>query len=124
MSEEWPPQAWLDALRSAGGDPDEGDGVSATVNFVVTGAPGGEGRYFLELDDGRVVRAERGSLPEADVTFTQTFADAEQMERGELNLSAAFMQGRMKFAGDMAKLMSPEAPLLPAIDAITSRAAA
>lgn len=124
MSDEWPAQAWLDALASSDGGDGDGGGVTATVNFVVTGAPGGEGRYFLELDGGRVVRAERGSLPEADVTFTQTFADAEQMERGELNLSAAFMQGRMKFAGDMAKLMSPEAPLLPAIDEITARAAA
>lgn len=124
MSDEWPAQAWLDALAAAGGSEGDEGGVSATVNFVVSGAPGGEGRYFLELYGGRVVRAERGSLPDADVTFTQTFADAEQMERGELNLSAAFMQGRMKFAGDMAKLMSPEAPLLPAINEITTRAAA
>ena len=119
MSDEWPPQEWLDALAGSGND-EAATPVSATVNFVVTGAPGGEGRYLLELADGRVVRAERGSSPEPDVTFTQTFADAQQMLEGELDLSVAFMQGRMKFAGDMAKLMSPEAPLLPALTALTA----
>ena len=123
MSDEWPPPEWLDALAATGAADSEG-GATATVAFVVSGAPGGEARYFLELVDGRVTNAAVGSPPEADVTFTQTMKDAEQMLRGELDLSAAFMQGRMKFAGDMAKLMSPEAPLLPAITEIAARAAA
>ena len=123
MSEEWPPQEWLDSLVATGGEPAAG-AVTATVQFVVTGAPGGEARYFLEFEGGRIVRAERGSLAEADVTFTQTYADAQRMQAGDFDASAAFMQGRMKFAGDMAKLMSPEAPLLPAITAIAGRAAA
>ena len=123
MSDEWPPQEWLDALVASGGE-GGADTATAAVQFVVTGAPGGEGRYFIEFESGRVVRAERGSLPEADVTFTQTYDDAQQMQRGDFDASAAFMQGRMKFAGDMAKLMSPEFPLLPAITAIAGRAAA
>lgn len=123
MSKEWPPQDWLDGLVALESSDADHEAVTATVNFVVSGAPGGEARYFVELDGGRVIRAERGSLPEADVTFTQTFEDADAMRRGEFDASAAFMQGRMKFAGDMAKLMSPEAPLLPALTALTKRAA-
>jgi putative sterol carrier protein len=119
LSDEWPPQEWFGALVGA-----ESGGVTATVQFVVTGAPGGEARYFLELDGGRVVRAEQGSFPDADVTFTQTYDDAQQMQRGEFDASVAFMQGRMKFAGDMAKLMSPDFPLLAAITSIAARAAA
>ena len=122
MSEEWPPQDWLDALVARGGEA-PASALSATVQFIVTGAPGGEARYVLRFEDGRVVNAERGSL-DADVTFTQTYPDAQQMQDGDFDASAAFMQGRMKFAGDMAKLMSPEAPLLPAITAIAARAAA
>ena len=122
MSDQWPPQPWLDALITT--IPDEGGAaVTATVNFVVTGAPGGEARYFWELEGGRVVSADVGLLPDADVTFTQTFDDAQQMLRGEFDASAAFMQGRMKFAGDMAKLMAPDAPLLPAITQLAGRAA-
>lgn len=123
MSDEWPPQEWLDALVAAGADDSVAEGLNATVNFVVTGAPGGEARYFLGFDGGRITRAERGSLPEADVTFTQTFEDADAMMRGEFDASAAFMQGRMKFSGDMAKLMSPNSPLLPAITTLTRHAA-
>ena len=122
MSEEWPPDEWLGAVVSTGGEA-RADALTATVQFVVTGAPGGEARYFLQFEGGRIVKAERGSLAEADVTFTQTYADAERMQAGDFDASAAFMQGRMKFAGDMAKLMSPDAPLLPAITAIAGRAA-
>ena len=122
MSDQWPPQPWLDALIATAPD-ERGAPVNAAVNFVVTGAPGGEARYFWELEGGRVARAAAGLLPDADVTFTQTFDDAQQMLRGEFDASAAFMQGRMKFAGDMAKLMAPEAPLLPAITDLAARTA-
>lgn len=117
MTEEWL-RSLVDASEAAEPAP------TATVNFVVTGGPDGEVRYFWELVDGRVVRAALGELPEADVTFTKTYDDAQRMCRGDFDASEAFMQGRMKFAGDMAKLMAPAAPLLPAISSIAARAAA
>ncbi|MFP5327876.1 MAG: SCP2 sterol-binding domain-containing protein [Acidimicrobiia bacterium] len=115
-------EEWLRSVVDAGEVSDQA--ATATVNFVVTGGPDGEVRYFWELVDGRVVRAGLGDVADADVTFTQTYADAQRMCRGDFDASEAFMQGRMKFAGDMAKLMAAAAPLLPAISSIAARAAA
>jgi putative sterol carrier protein len=35
-----------------------------------------------------------------------TYDDAMKVQKGELDANAAFMQGRMKVSGNMAKLMS------------------
>ena len=47
----------------------------------------------------------RRPLPGADLTLTLTDADARAVVAGELDPSVAFMQGRMKVAGDMAPLL-------------------
>jgi putative sterol carrier protein len=38
--------------------------------------------------------------------MTQTYEDAMRIQKGELDANAAFMQGRIKVSGNMAKLMS------------------
>jgi predicted lipid carrier protein YhbT len=70
----------------------------------VAGAPGGELRYGTVLADGRVVGGDVTDA-DADVTLTLKHADALGALRGELDLNALFMQGRMKVAG-------PTGPLL------------
>ena len=45
--------------------------------------------------------------------MTQTYEDAMKIQKGELDANAAFMQGRVKVTGNMAKLMS----LLPLTNA-------
>ena len=42
----------------------------------------------------------------ADVTFTNTYADAQALARGELDPRVLFMQGRTKMAGDMGKVLA------------------
>ena len=37
--------------------------------------------------------------------MTLTYDDSVKVQKGELDANAAFMQGRMKVAGNMAKLM-------------------
>ena len=43
--------------------------------------------------------------PTADLTLTLTYEDSVKVQSGELDANAAFMQGRMKVAGNMAKFM-------------------
>jgi SCP-2 sterol transfer family len=81
-------------------------GVSAIVACVVSGSPTGDVRYSQEVQDGRVVAQALGERPGADFTVTSTWDDAVQILSGDLDPNVAFMQGRMKVAGNMAKLMA------------------
>ncbi len=100
LSAEWH-QRVLDLAESLPTRP----GVSARVACVVSGSPQGDVRYFQDVEDGRVVAQSLGERPGADFTVTSTWDDAVQILTGELDPNVAFMQGRMKVAGNMAKLM-------------------
>jgi putative sterol carrier protein len=52
-------------------------------------------------------------MPDPEVTLTQSYEDAKKIQQGELDANAAFMQGRVKVTGNMAKLMA----LLPLTNA-------
>ncbi|HET7720137.1 MAG TPA: SCP2 sterol-binding domain-containing protein, partial [Acidimicrobiales bacterium] len=104
-------QAWLDEQREAAAGLPARPGVSARLQHVVTGAPGGEARYVTVIEDGRITEAALGDDPDADLVLTQSFADAERLASGELDLSAAFMQGRVKVVGDIGTFLALQ-PLL------------
>jgi hypothetical protein len=93
---EFSSEAWVAALVGSGAAP----GPTATVQVVVTGAPDGDAKFNARLDDGVVAEAALGTRPAPDVTFTASYADASAMATGELDPSVAFMQGRLKTAGD------------------------
>ena len=40
------------------------------------------------------------------MTLTESYEDAMRIQKGELDANAAFMQGRVKVTGNMAKLMA------------------
>jgi putative sterol carrier protein len=103
---KWLTQEWLDeTCRMADSQP-ERPGASAKMQYVVTGGPDGEIRYYWILENGRLQKSELGDLEGAEVTMTQTYEDAKKIQKGELDANAAFMQGRIKVAGNMAKLMA------------------
>ncbi len=76
------------------------------MNWVVTRSPRGEIDYHTVIEDGRVVDSRLGLLTDAEVTLTATWGDSVRMAEGELDINAAFMQGKVKASGNMAKLMS------------------
>ncbi len=98
-------QEWLDKARALAQDQPERPGASATMQFVVTGGPDGEVKYYWVLHDGVLSEASVGELPDAEVTLTTTYADSVAIQKGELDANAAFMQGKTKVTGNMAKLM-------------------
>ena len=51
-------------------------------------------------------RPTTGTIDSAHFTMTTAYDDAAKVQRGEIDATAAFMQGKMKVAGNMAKMMT------------------
>ena len=98
-------QEWLDEGRALAGSQPERPGASARMQYVVTGGPEGDIKYYWVLDDGKLLESQLGEIADADFTLTLTYDDSVKVQQGELDANAAFMQGRMKVAGNMGKLM-------------------
>jgi len=106
-------QEWLDMQKEMAEGQPERPGATVNMQYVVTGGPEGDIKYYWVLKDGKVLEAQLGTLDDAEVTLTQSWEDSCSVMKGELDANAAFMQGRVKVDGNMAKLMS----LLPLTNA-------
>ena len=77
---------------------------------VVTGAPQGEVRYQLRITGGQITIDDKP--PDGtDATFTEDYATAVALFRGELSPQDALMAGRIKVAGNMAAIMANQTAL-------------
>ncbi len=103
---KWLTQEWLDASTELAKDQPVRPGASAKLQYVVTDGPDGDIAYYWIVVDGLLVENRLGALVDAEVTLTESFEDAQRMQLGELDANAAFMQGRIKVSGDVAKLMA------------------
>jgi putative sterol carrier protein len=103
---KWLTQEWLDETRKMAEGQPERPGASARMQYVVSGGPDGDVKYYWVLVNGKLQDSQLGDLADAEVTMTQTYEDAMKIQKGELDPNAAFMQGRIKVSGNMAKLMS------------------
>ena len=103
--EQYLTQEWLDQGRELAKEQPERAGASAKMQYVVTGGPDGPIKYYWVLEDGKLLESQLGVIADADFTMTLTYEDSAAVARGELDANAAFMQGRMKVAGNMGKLM-------------------
>jgi putative sterol carrier protein len=103
---KWLTQDWLDETRKMAEGQPERPGASARMQYVVTGGPDGDVKYYWVLENGKLQESQLGELGDAEVTMTQTYEDAMKIQKGELDANAAFMQGRIKVSGNMAKLMA------------------
>ena len=99
-------QEWLDLQREVAQEFPERPGATARLQYVVTGGPEGEIRYFWAIENGKMLEDQLGEDPDKEITLTLTYADSVKMQKGELDETAAFMQGRLKVTGNMGKLMS------------------
>jgi putative sterol carrier protein len=101
LSEDW----HKEFLKLAESQP-ERPGASARMQYIVTGGPDGDVHYYWVLENGKLLDSKLGDMDDPEVTMTQTYDDAKKIQTGELDANAAFMQGRIKVSGNMAKLMS------------------
>jgi len=98
-------QEWLDETRKLAESQPERPGASAKMQYVVTGGPDGDIKYYWILENGKLLESQMGELPDVDFTMTLSYDDSVKVQKGELDANAAFMQGRMKVTGNMGKLM-------------------
>ncbi len=94
---------WIAALDDAAREAAVPAGVQLTIQQVVTGDAGGDVRYHLVLDGGRL-RVHPGEVEAADVTLVQSREVAAALSRGELNAQQALEAGRLKLRGDIGHL--------------------
>ena len=99
-------QEWHDQFRNLSQDQPTRPGASVTMQYHVTGGPDGDLEYYWVLDEGRIAEAKVGAHPSPEFTLNLAYEDAAKVQKGEMDPSAAFMQGKMKVTGNMAKLMS------------------
>ena len=98
-------QEWLDENRELAKDQPERPGASAKMQYALSGGPDGELKYYWVLEDGRLLESQLGEIADPDFTMSMSYDDSVLIQKGELDVNAAFMQGRVKVAGNMGKLM-------------------
>jgi putative sterol carrier protein len=99
-------QEWLDEGKELAQEFPERPGATARMQYVVTGGPEGDVKYYQVIDNGKMIESKLGEDADAEFTLTLTYDDSVKVQKGELDANAAFMQGRMKVTGNMGKLMS------------------
>jgi putative sterol carrier protein len=97
---------WHDMFRSLSADLPVRVGASSRVLVLISGSPSGDLRYHQVIEDGRIVGQANGDLADADVTLTVAWGDAQKIQAGEIDANAAMMQGKVKIAGNMAKVIA------------------
>jgi hypothetical protein len=76
--------------------------LRGVIKMIVGGGPGGDWAVAFKLGPGPVP-------DQPTTTVSVTAADADALERGELDPMQAFMSGRIQIAGDMTLLMQMQA---------------
>lgn len=99
-------QDWLDLQKDMAQEFPERPGATARMQYKITGAPDGDVTFHTVIENGKMLENALGDDPQAEFTMTVGYDDFTQISKGELDANAAFMQGRMKVAGNMGKLMS------------------
>jgi putative sterol carrier protein len=112
LSDEWLEQAAA-ALESA----DVPDDAEMVIQYEVSGGGNGKVRYVLDVSGGRATIVP-GKRADAPVTFTLDYDTAVAVITGEVSAQVAFMQGRMKLAGDVRVLIDGAAALASVNDTL------
>ena len=103
LSEDWA-QDVTTALSNHDGFKNALGAADLGIQFEVEDGPDGGANYYLSASGGSAVMA-LGDLDNADVTVKQSYDTAVAIFKGELNTQTAFMTGKLKVSGNLAKLM-------------------
>ena len=103
LSEEWASEV-TSALNSHDGFKNAIGAADLAIQFQTEDGPDGAINYYLSSGAG-VSSMALGDLEAADVTVAQSYDTATAISKGELNTQTAFMTGKLKVSGNLAKLM-------------------
>lgn len=99
---------WATAVQAAVNSSDSFRSAVANaalkLQFNISDAPGGEISYYLAAADGEAEVA-LGQVDDPDVTVGESYETAIGISKGDLNVQTAFMSGKLKVEGNLAKLM-------------------
>jgi len=94
--------------------------IDLTLQFEVTDAPdGSESRYYITIGDGSA-EAVAGAADNPDASIANDYETATAISKGDLNTQMAFMTGKLKVTGNMAKLMMNQTVLTQFAEAASS----
>ena len=79
--------------------PEKAQGVKALIHFKFTGDQAGE--WNARLADGKCEVSQGAPADKATMTLTADSGDYVKLFTGELDAMQAFMQGKLKLAGDL-----------------------
>jgi putative sterol carrier protein len=78
--------------------PEKAPGLDAVIQFKFTGPEAGD--WYAVIKDNKVV-VDQGVHPAPKMTLTADSSDYVKIFTGELDGMQAFMQGKIKLAGDL-----------------------
>ncbi len=77
-------------------------GIKTTIQFVITGEDGGE--FYLALDDCKIT-THKGTVESPELTVKQSVDVWREINSGKRNPKMAYMSGKLKVSGSLAKAM-------------------
>ena len=103
LSEEWTLDV-TSALNDHEGFKNAIGAAELGIQYLVEGGPDGDVSYYMSTSGGQSTMA-LGELEDPDVSVKQSYDTATAISKGDLNIQTAFMTGKLKVSGNLAKLM-------------------
>lgn len=104
---EWLGEEWAEAVGALAGDLPSAGGADGTVVLSFAVAPRRERPVHWRYEAGHVVESAAGPpSSEPDLSLTLAGPDAADVLSGRVEVSVAFMRGRLKAAGDGGLLLA------------------
>jgi len=103
LSPEWLSEVTT-ALESHQGFQEATRDMDLAIQFTVVESPLGDTGYHLMITPQAITIA-LGVREDLDITISQNYETAAAIMKGDLNVQSAFITGKIKVAGNLAKLM-------------------
>ncbi len=105
---------WINAVNAALAGNDDYKSATATteisLQFEVSDGPDGDVQYSVAMANGDTKFA-LGPTEDADATIRNDYETASAVSKGDLNTQAAFISGKLKVEGNLAKIMMNQTAL-------------
>ena len=103
LSPEWLSEVTT-ALENHQGFQEAARGMELAIQFNVLESPLGDTGYHLMITPQAITIA-LGVREDLDITISQNYETAAAIMKGDLNVQSAFITGKIKVSGNLAKLM-------------------